>query len=360
MTTGVMTKSVENVDVKIDTTMPKTAEDLTEKPSSEVVTAEQTDPDAATVCDSIANDNGMLLNDITLEAEVVSFIDEYRDKELTDLEKPAIILSKLRTLYNAYSAKIERSGSITTGVLTKYGIRRGMLLNIEKKLLEPNGQQWIEHYTREYGGRSLRTAQDYMKLGNTPNILHYAVIGKERLMKILRAIRILRIESDDPIATLFQECGISFNPGDSHTEEKSSELKLAIDNAIAKSRIKKAEEKKGIELGVNLDHINNLIKSGVSVSFKFINDLFELESENRDVNSHLESLCADCDGGDELLPHINKVSALPKIVDSLKTTVESISQHSDLVKRVDQNSINNLERYVTELKNIYENQNQDE
>ena len=95
-----------------------------------------------------------------------------------------------------------------------------------------------------------------------------------------------------------------------------SELKYAIDNTIAKSRIKKAEEEKEIELGVNLDHINNLIKIGVSVNGQFINDLFELKSEGRDVNSHLESLCADSDSGDELLPHIKKVSAFPKIVDA--------------------------------------------
>jgi hypothetical protein len=235
-----------------------------------------------------------------------------------------------------------------------------MLLNIEKKLLEQNGQQWLEHYTREYGEKSLRTAQDYMKLGNTPNILNYVIIGKERLIGILRAIKILGIESDDPIATLFQQCGISFNPEESHIEEKMSELKSGIDNTIAISRIKKAEDEKEIELGVNLDHINNLIKLGVSVNGQFINDLFELKSGGRDVNSHLESLCTDSDSGDELLPHIKKVSAFPKIVDRLKSTIESIGQNSDLIKRIELDQINDLERYVAELKNLYENQNPSE
>ena len=197
-----MTKSKKHADTKSGTTKIKS---IKTGKAKKIAVAHQIQPN---VCQIISDEKGMLINDIALEAEVVSFIDEYRDKEITDLEKPAIILSKLRTLYNAYSAKIEKSGSITKGVLTKYGIRRGMLLNIEKKLLEQNGQQWLEHYTREYGENSLRTAQDYMKLGNTPNILNYAVIGKERLMKILRAIKILGIESDDPIATLFQECGI--------------------------------------------------------------------------------------------------------------------------------------------------------
>jgi len=357
MATTVRTNPKHHDDVEVGTSETKPDDPVSQNHEREVVPAEQTDPNEATVCDSIENDNGMVLNDLALESEVVSFIGEYQGKELPDIEQPAVVLSKLRVLYSAYSAKIERSTGITRGVLTKYGIQRGMLLNIEKKLLEHSGRQWLEHYTREYGEKSLRTAQDYMKLGITPNILHYTTIGKERLMKILRAIRILKIEGDDPIATLFQECGISFDPEESYREDKMTELKLGIDNAIAKSRIRKAEEQREIELGVNLDLIENLLKAGISVGASLIDDLFELKSEGRDVNGHLENLCDVGDGGDALLPHIKKVSSLPKIVDRLKDTVESVNQNNQLVNRIDQNYINDLERYVAELKNIYENYN---
>lgn len=357
MTTAVETKPKLHDDVEVDTSETKPDEHASHNHDREVAPAEQTDPTEATVYDSIENDNGMLLNDIALEAEVVSFIKEYRGKELPDIEQPAVVLSKLRVLYTAYTAKIERSSGITRGVLTKYGIQRGMLLNIEKLLLEHSGRQWLEHYTREYGEKSLRTAQDYMKLGNTSNILNYAVIGKERLMKILRAIRILGIEGEDPIDTLFQKCGISFDPEESYTEEKMSELKLGIDNAIAKSRIRKAEEQREIELGVNFDLIENLLKAGISVSTSLINDLFELKSEGCDVNRHLESLCGDPDGGDDMLQHIKKVSSFPKIVDRLKSTVESLSQNSGLFVRIEQSHIDDLEQYVNQIKNLYQNHN---
>jgi hypothetical protein len=294
-----------------------------------------------------------------LETEVASFISEYQDMEITDIEKPAVILSKLRALYNAYSAKIEKSGTITKGVLTKYGIQRGMLLNIEKRLLEQNGQQWLEHFAREYGEKSLRTAQDYMKLGSTPNILRYAVIGKERLMKILRAMKVLGINADDadPIFVFFQQCGITFIPDDCHTEERMTELKAAIDKTIADSRIKKAEEKNGIQLGIDLDRINSLIENGFSVDGSFINDLFELKSEGKDVNDHLADLCENPNGGDGILQHIKKVSSFPKIVDRLKSTVDSLIQNDGLIKRIDQSQIDDLERYVNQIKNLYQNHN---
>jgi hypothetical protein len=54
---------------------------------------------------AVANDNGLLLDDAGLEAEVMKFIDEYRTKQLCELDSPAVVLSKLRRLYKVYSAK---------------------------------------------------------------------------------------------------------------------------------------------------------------------------------------------------------------------------------------------------------------
>jgi len=312
------------------------------------------------ICVALSEDNGELLNDTELESEVTSFIDEYQNKELYDLEKPAVVLSKLRKLYKIYNAKISRAESINYGIATKYGIRKGMLLNIEKKLLRMAGKQWVVHYIRTYGQKSLRSAQDYMAFARIPNIIGYAVFGKERLMGVLRAIKILGIKSDDPIATLFQQCNISFNPVEAQIEEVMTNLKLEIDCAVALSKIRKAEEKKEVELGINPDLINNLIGNGIAVNTGFINDLFEINSEGRDVNCHLESLCNDSEEGDEMLPHIKRAAALPKLVEGLKGTVESIRQHSNLVNRVEQDYINDLENCVADLRNLIESRNVNE
>jgi hypothetical protein len=132
------------------------------------------------------------------------------------------------------------------------------------------------------------------------------------------------------------------------------EMKLAIDKAVAISKIKKAEEKKGIDLGVNPDLIKRLIDDGVSVSGQFIADLFEIKSEGRDVNAHIECLCSGSGDGDELLPHIKKAKALPKLVEGLKDTVDSIRQYGALISRVKRDYIDELETCVAELKNLFE------
>jgi len=175
-------------------------------------------------------------------------------------------------------------------------------------------------------------------------------------MGALRAIKTLKIESSDPIAALFKHFGISFNPVESQFEETMTDLKLGIDYAVAISKIEKAKEKNEVDLGVNPDHIKQLIGDGMAVNNEFINDLFEINSEGRDVNSHLEGLCGDSGDGDEMLPHIKKLNRLPKLVAGLKETVESITQHSALAGRVEAEIINDLETCVADLKNIVENQ----
>lgn len=312
---------------------------------------EETEPATGTESDGI----GMIWDDTSLEAEVVSFINEYQTKELHELDKPAVVLSKLRALYKIYNAKMSRTESITDGMLTKHGIQKGMLLNIEKKFLRMAGQQWTDHYIQTYGPKSLRSAQDYMALGRIPKIIDYAVIGKERLMKSWRAIKLLEIESDDPMATFLEKYNIPFNPEDLHNEEAMMDLKSGIDSAVAFTKIEKAEQRNGSELGVNPDLFKKMIELGMKVDSGLINDLFIINKENRDVTRHLESLCGNGGDGDEMLPHIKKLNALPNLIAGLKETVESITKHSALAGRVEQDSIDDLENCVADLKNLVGN-----
>ena len=304
---------------------------------------------------AVSDDNGYLLGDDKLEKDVKFFINEFKDKELHEIDKPAVVISQVQSLHRIYSARLERVGNITDGIQTKSGIRRGELLNIEKKLLRIKGKQWVAHYTQTYGKRSLRSAQDYMALARTPSIIRYAVFGKERLMEGLRATKALEIDTADPMATLFEQYDIAFNPENSQSEETMMDLKLGIDCAVAITKIKKAEQKNETELGVNHDHVKRLISDGVSVNNDFINDLFIINGDGRDVNRHLEGLTGGGGNGDEMLPHIKKLNELPQLVAGLKGTVESISQHVELVNRVEQSYIDDLERCISDLKNLVQN-----
>ena len=101
---------------------------------------------------AVSEDNGKLLDDTEFESEFTSFIDEYQTKEQYELgDKAAVVFSRLLNLYKACSTRI----SINDGIATEYGIRKGMLLNIEKNLRCMEGKQWIDHYTKTYGIKNL-------------------------------------------------------------------------------------------------------------------------------------------------------------------------------------------------------------
>ena len=211
----------------------------------------------------VSDDKGDLLKDKRLEKKVVDFIEQYRQKKADEIDNLGVVLNKLRAIYKGYSQKINLTGSISNGILTKYRIRQGMLLIIEKRLTKLSDKQWIEHFAKTYGERHLRSFQDYMALARTPNIIRYAWYGKERLMAIKRAIKVLGIKDDnDPVAAFLNRFKISFDPDDTNAEESLAELKIKIDAAIAATTIKKIEQENNLQLNIREDLIEKLIGLG--------------------------------------------------------------------------------------------------
>ena len=96
--------------------------DMDEPASEETVVDPSTESES--LFQIVANDNGRLIDDTILEAEVKSFIDQYKDKDITQVDQPAVVFSQLRRLHKRYCERIESSGTISKGVLTKYGIQR--------------------------------------------------------------------------------------------------------------------------------------------------------------------------------------------------------------------------------------------
>jgi len=299
---------------------------------------------------AVSDDDGKLLDD-PIEAEVTSFINEYSSKTANEIERSAVVLSHLRSLYLTYGAKIDRTESIADGIVTKYRIRQGMLLIIEQKLLQKKGKQWIEHYEATYKAKTLRSAQDYMALARIPKIIPYAFLGKERLMEISRSIKALGIEGDDPMAA------IVINPEINQPEETIADLKVNIDYAVALTKINKVEQQKSVELKVNPDLVKRLIENGTKVSNGLIDDLFIIKKENENVNEHLESLCSGNGTGNNMLPQIKKVEGFPKLVRDLKETIESVRNNVSFADRVNQRNFEELESCVSELKSILQTGN---
>jgi len=305
----------------------------------------------------VSDDKGDLLKDKRQEKKVITFIEQYKQKKADEIDNLEVVLDELRAMYKGYSRKINLTNSISHGILNKYRIRQAMLLIIEKRLTKLDSKQWIDHFAKTYGRKHLRSAQDYMALARTPNIIRYAFYGKERLMAIKRAIKVLDIIDSDPIAAFLDKYKISFDPESSNAEESLAELKIKIDAAIAATTIKKIEQANNLQLKVREDLIEKLIGLGISVEKGLIKDLVIVKNAKGNVNKHLENVYIAGGQGNPIVVSTKKVQGFPKLVESFKTTVDYIKGNSSLVVKIDRRKIEELEQSISELKTLIDNPN---
>ena len=121
-----------------------------------------------------------LVNNVKSICKRYSNIEDEGNQNLNQL------LSEITPVGSQYIKEINTKTTLYGGAMTTYQIRFGMLLNIQKWLAKKLELEWVEWFNENYGQRHLRTAQDYMKLARTPNIIRYAIFGKERLIQITR------------------------------------------------------------------------------------------------------------------------------------------------------------------------------
>jgi len=300
----------------------------------------------------VSDDNGELLEDTSLVAEVKSFYDRYKNINVQQVENPRQLLTESMELANKFSLKINTRGSITAGILTKYLIRLGMIFNIQKMLVRKSGKKWEEWFNDNHSVMSLRSAQDYMKLAKVPNIIRYAFLGKERLIEISRVAK--KLKSEDPVGEYLTSQGIEFKPEQIESEGSAS-LRSQVDTVIALITISKVEEKNEISLDVDADLIRKLIGMRVEVDTAMIGKMVIIKQSGGNPNDYLESRHINGGPEPEIITSTIKLRSIPKLVGSFKDTVDYIKNHTDLASDVDEEEIEALEDKLTELRQLMEN-----
>jgi hypothetical protein len=336
---------------------PALPENMTEEPQHSEhmhLSLIRNNPSLISVYQVVSDDEGQLINDTGLENEIREFIEAYKDKRPDEIENIDDVLEQLRSLYQRYELRVNRAESISEGTLTKYRIRLGTLFEIEKKLLKATGKEWVEYFAEKYGQKKLRSAQDYMALARIPNIIRYAVFGKERLIEIKRAIKELEISDDDPVAAFLRRSSINYNPDEAPSDEGLAELKLDIDVSIFLTKLKSVEEDKGIEFNVNEDLLKSAIAGGKKPSNGIIENMTIILKSGGDVNRYLDQVVIN--GGQEntLVRATHGVQSLPKLVIGLGNLVEHMKIHPQVLTEVKLDTVEALERHTSELKRMLE------
>jgi len=205
---------------------------------------------------SVSDDKGEFLGDVDLEAEV---------KDLT-----------IR-----YSTQTNFAENISIGAITKYRIRQGILFNFQKYLVKERlDKKWTVWFTANYDKSLFRSVRDYMKLAKYPNIVSYAVFGKERLLQITRQIG--EPTGDDPIKAFLADCGIEF---DSYAETDHQELKIATDIAITRKKL----DSEGLE-EVADDKVEALVRNGIDLTVHRLGQMKLVKETQGVLPDHIDKL----------------------------------------------------------------------
>ena len=159
---------------------------------------------------NVSDDYGQMHGDTELEKAVMEFNIRHKDLSLGKIENPKQILKESTELVNQYTPVLRKSAHITAGILAKYGIRLGMVFNIQKIAVRKLHLNWTDWFKANHSSMSLRSAQDYMMLAKIPGIIKYAFLGKERLLEICRILD--NKSGKDPFKEFIKSRGVVLNP----------------------------------------------------------------------------------------------------------------------------------------------------
>lgn len=296
----------------------------------------------------VSDDQGQFFNNMPLEKIMIDFLGQSKTVTRTSsAEAIRQLMAQLIDVSKSYQKQINLATSVSSGILVKHQIRLGNMFMYQKKLLKKINPEknWTEWFSETYGSGNLRSAQDYMRMAGTPNIIRYAVFGKERLIEILRATPAFA-SSDDPIGAFLSKHNFTFNP---EAETSMEDWRSSIDAAIAMEKIKLIERKEGIELGLSFEQVKRLIDGNVPVDSKVISNMVIVKDSGGNLEEYINSSILAKGGQNVQIERSEKLESVQRISKKLKEIVEYYTKDVDALSEISSNAVNDLKASIDAL-----------
>lgn len=299
----------------------------------------------------VSDDEGQFFDNMSLEKTMIDFLG--KSKTLAkNISADAIkkLLPELIDVSKAYNRQINLATSVSNGILVKHQIRLGNMFLYQKRLLKKidTEKNWLEWFAETYGSGSIRSAQDFMRMANTPNIIRYAVFGKERLIEILRATPSFAA-SDDPIGAFLGKYQFTFDP---EKENFMEDWRSYIDTAIAMEKIRQIEKKEDVELGLSFEKVKQLIDGNAPVNNKVINDLVIIKEAGGSPDEYIETSILGNGSKNIQIKRSEKQESVNRISKMLKELVEFYTNDTGALSDINETTVNELKSSVDALINL--------
>jgi hypothetical protein len=297
----------------------------------------------------VSDDRGEILGNKELEEKVIKYTDDFlRPQKESPDKRPEDLLAELKTISIEYAKKINISTCISDGAFTKYRIRLGLLFRYQKTLVRKAGLEWIKWFSENYDEKHLRSIQDYMSLAEIPNIIRYAVFGKERLTELRRVFPQKKFkQNEDPVGDFLKKHHILFDP---ESDNSMDSWRALVDAALTIERIEKLEENEEVELNADPEIIKALVAIGASVDNGMLREMVIVSNSGGNVNEYLRRRYVNGGAEESIIINSRMLEGLPKLVARFKDTVDYLKEHKDLIEKLKRKDIIDLEEQLTELK----------
>ena len=287
----------------------------------------------------VAGDDGKWLGDTELYKEMQIFIAggflDYKKK--TDAEK----LEYGKTLCARYYWQMHKATLLTGAAMVEHAIQAGTGFRIIKTLVTASGQSWEDWYVNNMGmpGRTLRTVQRYMEVSRREDVYQVKHLGLEKSLLLIRATKDFDVE--DKIGLFLEKFDIAY---DENSEETLDQFKSKVDAGIMVLRLGKAGVSAPFELMLRF------ARSRLNLNARMINELKLLKDSSERVYGYIDRICTNLKMSEPM--DETEINYFNNMVQSMVKRTGEMAEKAALARRLDLETINELERKIAALKQL--------
>jgi hypothetical protein len=234
------------------------------------------------------------------------------------------------------------------GIAAKSYIRQGIMFCFQKKCVKMMKESWEKWFKENHNPSHLRSVVDRMSVAKIPNVIRYAVFGMTRLKKLKAVIKITA-DDNDPIHTFLNGKDLVFDP---KSDNPIEDFNREVDAAVAESKIKDIEDKKGLDYGIQADLVKKMVMQGIPFDNKVTRNIHLIHESKGDVNDYLKRRYINKGNEFDIIEKENKTKGFRKMVAGIKDAVAIFSDDLTKLETVDDDQIKTLEEAIVEIKRL--------
>ena len=238
----------------------------------------------------VVEERKVLLAEAHVEKAMVEFANKSVAQHLKDND-PVEVLENALNIYREFDSQVSFGENVQNGIATYYRILEGKTLKRMKELVEEQygKRKWVGWVEKNIHNKTYRVIRQYIQLAETPNVFHYAPLGKELLVKIIAMLKSnKKLYGKDPIGSFLSIHGIMYNPEMDQGPEHLETMHV-IRVAMNYQKIIDAN----LETDITRDQVERLVNKGKIVTQALISELKTAEEDGKDIVAHMEAILED-------------------------------------------------------------------